>query len=623
MAQIEKRGQSPFFAKNGDCPHFSRKIGTAGLLMLSAVTVFAQVPADGLRAEGEHRWRDALATYDAVLKDHPDRADLWIREADILAALGDTNASVHALEQAVGHKKDDPALYARLSQAYATSGKPAAALLAMEGALALAPDNPDYLKASGQLAAWKGDYDQAHGAYVRLAQLRPHDPDVWLELARTDVWQGQTDRAVSAYKKYVSLAPSDRTGWIEWAQTESWRGNDAGALHVLDQMEARLGPGLDLTSERASVLARASRPSASLDVLRPIVAANPQDAKLRMTDTLAHIAYGDERAARSGYESLLSSAEPPKQVLGLSQQLRLAFGSLVQPSVNAYSDSDGLRIARIPASVSINAMPGLRIGGGYQRDILRARDGSGLDSVDASTKQQVDQGWIRADVRAAHAVQFRAGAGAADSSHAAGPQLTYRGGVTIQNGDAFRFSIDHDHNLLVISPRTVSLGLTRDADSGRATWSPSMRFTLDVDGVYERFSDDNSRTAFRIAPRTPLFRRDYIDLDIGGAAYIFGARRNLDDGYYDPSRYEAYTFTVYPYLKFSENCGLSLFAEAGVQRDSSETNFRPGGSIVGELTLGIYNAWVLKIDGGLTHNNRLESGAFSGTTAAVVLVRRF
>jgi tetratricopeptide (TPR) repeat protein len=600
------------------------RVGFAAVAsLLWAVAVFAQVPANGLRAEGERRWQDALAIYDTALKDHPDRADLWIREADIHAALGDTDASIHALEQAVTYKKGDSALYARLSQAYAADGKAAPALLAIQGALALSPDNPDYLKAAGQLAAWKGDYDAAHGAYLKLSRLRPEDADAWLALARTDVWQGQTDRAAGAYKTYVSRRPDDRAGWIEWARTESWRGNDAGALRVLDRMEKRLGGGLDLSRGRASVLARASRPAASLDVLRPLVGSNPQDVDLRVTDTLARIGYGDERGARSAYGSLLASTEPPKQVLGLSQQLRLAFGSLVQPSVNAYSDSDGLRVVRIPASLSVKAAPGIRIDGGYQRDVLRARTGSGLDSIDGVSRQQVDQGWVRADLRPSHAVQFRVGGGAADSAFTNSPELTYSGGVTLQGGDALRLSYDRDHNLLLISPRTVSLGLTQDTDRGRLTWSPSLHFALDVDALRESFSDDNSRYSFRVAPRTPLVRRDFMNMDIGAAAYVFGARRNLDDGYYDPKRYEAYTFTVYPYLKFSENYGLSLFAEAGVQRDSSERNFRPGGSVVGELTLGIYNAWVLKLDGGVTNNNRVESGAFRGETAAVVLIRRF
>jgi len=337
MAQI-----SPH-TKKGDNRHFLQKMGTAGFLLLWAVSAFAQVPADGLRAEGEKRWRDALVIYDAALKDHPDRADLWVREADIHAALGDTAASIHALEQAVTYKKGDAGLYSRLSQAYASNGKPAPALLAIQGALALSPDNPDYLKAAGQLAAWKGDYEAAHVAYLKLSRLHPED---------ADVWQHQTDRAASAYKNYVSRRPDDRSGWIEWARTESWRGNDAGALSILNRMEKRLGAGADLSGERASVLARASRPSAALDVLHPLFAANPQDTNLQITDTLARIGYGDERGARATYGSLQATTEPTRQIAGLSQQLRLAFGSLVQPSVNGYSDSDGLRIVRIPASLS-------------------------------------------------------------------------------------------------------------------------------------------------------------------------------------------------------------------------------------------------------------------------------
>jgi hypothetical protein len=82
--------------------------------------------------------------------------------------------------------------------------------------------------------------------------------------------------------------------------------------------------------------------------------------------------------------------------------------------------------------------------------------------------------------------------------------------------------------------------------------------------------------------------------------------------------------TVLPYFKFSENHGLSLFLEAGLQRDEeSAGSFEPGGSAAAELTLGIYRAWMLKFNGSATINSRLESGAFRGVTGGVVLVRRF
>jgi hypothetical protein len=166
----------------------------------------------------------------------------------------------------------------------------------------------------------------------------------------------------------------------------------------------------------------------------------------------------------------------------------------------------------------VKLAPGIRIDGGYQRDILRARDGSGLESIDGASRQQVDQGWVRADLRPAHAIQFRVGGGAADSTFTSSPEVTYTAGVTLQGGDAVRLSYDRDHNLLLISPRTVSLGLTQDTDRGRLAWSPSLRFSLDLDALRESFSDDKKRNAFRLAPRTPHVRREFMNMDVGAPA---------------------------------------------------------------------------------------------------------
>jgi hypothetical protein len=42
-----------------------------------------------------------------------------------------------------------------------------------------------------------------------------------------------------------------------------------------------------------------------------------------------------------------------------------------------------------------------------------------------------------------------------------------------------------------------------------------------------------------------------------------------------------------------------------------------------EATFGIYREWMLKVQGSVTNNRRLDSGAFQGTSGGVVLLRRF
>ena len=77
------------------------------------------------------------------------------------------------------------------------------------------------------------------------------------------------------------------------------------------------------------------------------------------------------------------------------------------------------------------------------------------------------------------------------------------------------------------------------------------------------------------------------------------------------------------YFKISENSGLSVFVETGVQKDETASHFEPGGSAAAELTIGIYRAWVIALAASGTNNNRLESGAFRGFGASAKLVRRF
>ena len=78
-----------------------------------------------------------------------------------------------------------------------------------------------------------------------------------------------------------------------------------------------------------------------------------------------------------------------------------------------------------------------------------------------------------------------------------------------------------------------------------------------------------------------------------------------------------------PYLKVSENLGVSFAAGIGPQRDSSSSSYKLGMNTSVEGTFGIYREWVLKVQGGATNNRRVDSGAFRGTSGGIVLLRRF
>jgi tetratricopeptide (TPR) repeat protein len=581
----------------------------------------AQVPSEGLAAEGEHRWQDALRVYEPIAREHPERADLWVRIADIHSALGNTDASIQALFAAAKGGKGDPELYARVSRACAEANRPKPALAAMQAALALRPDDRAYLKAAGELASWNGDYATARHAYERLLTVDPRDAVAWLALARVDTWGGEVDAAARAYRVYTSLAPADLDGWTEWARAESWRGNDAAALRVLAQTRRLFGESSRYRQTLAFVLTRAARPVHAGAVLKPLLSADPADYDLRLLDALTALQRGDAGGAWRRRDALERVAPERRETDGLARQIRAAFASAVQPAVRAYGDSDGLRTYRLPVAASVNMTPWLAAQGGFERTTIVARLGSGLERADGARSADVKRGWVGTEIRLRpeFVVRGRVGRESAMGRH----QWTYDAGAAVRIGDAWRVAFDRERTLMTISPRTVSLGLEREADRVRLAWSPTVWFVLDVDSSIERISDDNDRRSVRVAPRVAVVRNEWMNLDLGGSVFVLEATRDLDDGYYDPKRYEFYGVTLLPYLKFSEDVGLSLFVEAGVQRDDRRLTFEPGGSATTELTIGIYRSWMLKLDAAITTNSRLDSGAYRGYGAGARLVRRF
>lgn len=96
----------------------------------------------------------------------------------------------------------------------------------------------------------------------------------------------------------------------------------------------------------------------------------------------------------------------------------------------------------------------------------------------------------------------------------------------------------------------------------------------------------------------------------------------LNNGYYDPERYQRYAATLFGYSKLSEDSGLSLVATAGFHKDDEMTDFELGYDIVGELRLGLYKDWmsVLRVD----YSDRYqETGSYDGWNVNVNVTRRF
>jgi tetratricopeptide (TPR) repeat protein len=543
-------------------------------------------------------------------------AAIWLSAAN---GFAQSDASIDALQRAVEASPSDPRAYVRLSQAYASANYPEAALAAIEGALALAPDVPENHRAKATLATWAGKYAAAQDAYRHLRRLGVDDPELSLGLARVSAWAGKTDDAVDAYRRYLFIHPEASGVWLELARTESWRGNYAAALSVLDEYRDRFGASREYTRERAGVLASGGRPTEAIRLSTPSLE-EPDSYRDNVTRTIALAMREQTREALDSLEAIRRSHPDVPETQAVERVVRTLLASTAEPRATIYNDSDSLQVERLAPWVNVALTTGTQFRAGYEHETFEAGSGSGLEQRGGAQDARHEHIWLGAAQRVG-AVTVRGRLGFASSvGH---DVTTYAVGLHVRPVDTFTMSLDRSSGLLAISPRTLGLGLTRLGHQVRLAWQPTLRVGVDLEGSYETFSDGNERWEVRLAPRRSVARSQRINLDLGFSIYQLGASLDLDNGYYDPRRYENYSLTAHPYLKVSENVGLGGLLAVGVQRDDRSPSFRLGTNAAAEATFGIYEPWVLKISGSVTTNQRLDSGAFTGYGGGVSLARRF
>ena len=589
-------------------------------LLAGPASAQTNIPVGALVAEGEARWEDALRLYRAQLDREPAAAELWLRVADIEARLGRASESIAALERAASARPSDATISSRLSQAYAAQGHAIAAQRAIESALAVQPSSEEYLRAHATLSTWAGNYGPAARSYRKLRQAQPQDTDLALALARVSVWDGDSDAAASAYRDYLKGSNPLPEAWLELARAESWRGNAIAAVDALDQYRDRFGATEAYLRERVYVLARSGRPREALRDLAPLVAAAPNDYELQLSRTVALASLRNHGAAASSLARIDALKPDHSDTRDAESLVRSLLGSTVGPSTTFYNDSDGLQIFKAAPRLDVGFKSDTRFHGGYELIELEARVGSGLEPVSGGRSARVEHGWAGLTQRIGP-LTFGGTVGQARvESHSLN---TYAALVKFTPADTLTVAAERSSGFATISPRTVSLGITKITNRSAIDWTMAMRYHLALEAAYEELSDGNTRWEIFVAPRAAVARTQRLNLDLGLLVHQFGARQNLDNGYYDPRRYEYYAVVVSPYWKVSENVGLGASAGIGGQRDAADSRFRLGSNASAEATFGIYGPWLLKVHGSTTNNRRLDSGAFRGVSGGIVLLRRF
>jgi len=577
--------------------------------------------AAGLEAEMEGRWEDAIKIYKSILTREPQRGDLWAKLGELDDYMGNYSGSAEAFQRAVQLLPNDPKLHFRLTQEYSILKDPNNAFVEIEKAVELDPNNIDYLKSRAQIANWVGKSEIAADSYKRVLALSPDD-ETLLNLARTEAWIGELDESVKNYKKYYTKHPEDREALLGYVEAEGWRGNFPSALSLLEKYRRDFGETTDYLKVKARILASAERPTAAMKLIPLLLEKSPDDYEVLFSQAIAlHYAHRPREALNN--VRILEKLRPfSRETDGIRRFVTTPVRSNVELGFNFYADSDHLDIYTSELRGTYFLSPETFLEAGVINDYLTAEKGRGLEQLNGDEDALHTRAWIGMGHRFSQKVAIGAQLGGA-SAEGKVRFPTYNVSADFQVSDELKVRLEKDYGYYVVSPRTVSIGIRRDANTLQLTWNPDLNYTIDTNFSYDTFSDDNTLWEILLGPRRAVLRSEKLNLDIGVNAWWFGFDEDFNNGYYSPELYQRYMVSGFSYWKINDDNGVSFILSLGIQKDDTMDHFRFGADASVEGTFGLYRDWMFKIKGAATNNMRQATGAFRALTIGAALTRRF
>ena len=137
----------------------------------------------------------------------------------------------------------------------------------------------------------------------------------------------------------------------------------------------------------------------------------------------------------------------------------------------------------------------------------------------ATTRSRKPAGWSACVTprRCAPNGRLAAGHSSLDGNGGDGDGVTlWRAGVSHRANDSLRLGLGFDRDRLAISPRSLSLGLTRDGALGQLHWTPDMNWTGDLQLRRDHYSDSNNSSDWYATLRRAVVRQPGFSLDLGG-----------------------------------------------------------------------------------------------------------
>lgn len=260
---------------------------------------------------GLERPAEAVEVLDALVADHPDRADAWTLLGDIFAARDDIESKLAAVgmyRTALEQRPDDVRVTASLFDLLAAASLTEAADELLTGSAA--PDrDPALAMRLGRLRFEQERFDDAAAAYRRAIDLGAGG-DAWYRLGVVQVNLAELEAAEASFRRSLEMAPDMAVATRELGKVLLDRGRTAEADALLGPLTEQLPDDAATWYLAGMAAARTGDHDRAVDAFRQAVVSDPDHADAHYNLGLSLRQTGDTDAAREA----LSRAQELRRV---------------------------------------------------------------------------------------------------------------------------------------------------------------------------------------------------------------------------------------------------------------------------------------------------------------------
>lgn len=213
-----------------------------------------------IRAEMERRYADAERMYREMLALQPDRTDVLLRLADLLATEGKRLEAAETMAKAADLKPDDAGLQLRASEAFGAAGRLDDATRYAERALALRPADPSLQRRRAALDVWAGKDADAEKTLRALLAADPADLTLKRDLGRVLAARRPAE-AAELLLQYLAEHPDDKDALLDLARINAARGKSRESAELLQRYREAGGKEVVLPRQPGPAARRKAAPA--------------------------------------------------------------------------------------------------------------------------------------------------------------------------------------------------------------------------------------------------------------------------------------------------------------------------------------------------------------------------